>query len=91
MFELLRSSNGDKLETSKTSEEQLCGTLQLHAYGSGVRLYEAFHFSWLGLGLFHLLLGSSRLLLLQISSGVVCQSRDLQLSCNTSYLLSPRL
>ena len=31
------------------------------------------------------------LLLLQISSGVVWQSRDLQLSCNTLYLLSPRL
>ena len=31
------------------------------------------------------------LLLLQISSGVVWQSRDLQLSCTTLYLLSPRL
>ena len=31
------------------------------------------------------------LLLLQISSGVVWQSRDLQLSRNTLYLLSPRL
>ena len=31
------------------------------------------------------------LLLLQISSGVVWQTRDLYLSCNTLYLLSPRL
>ena len=31
------------------------------------------------------------LLLLQISSGVVWQTRDLHLSCNTLYLLSPRL
>ena len=31
------------------------------------------------------------LFLLQISSGVVCQSRDLQLSRNTLYLLSPCL
>ena len=31
------------------------------------------------------------LLLLQVSSGVDWQSRDLQLSCNTLYLLSPRL
>ena len=31
------------------------------------------------------------LLLLQISSGVVWQNRDLQLSRNTLYLLSPRL
>ena len=30
-------------------------------------------------------------LLLQISSGVVWQSRDLHLSHNTLYLLSPRL
>ena len=31
------------------------------------------------------------LLLLQISSGVVWQTRDLHLSCKTSYLLSHRL
>ena len=31
------------------------------------------------------------LLSLQISNGVVLQSRDLQLSCNTLYLLNPRL
>ena len=30
------------------------------------------------------------LILRQISNGVVWQSRDLQLSCNTLYLLSPR-
>ena len=33
--------------------------------------------------------GSTDDLLLQISSGVVLQSRDLRLSCNTLYLLSP--
>ena len=31
------------------------------------------------------------LLLLQVSSGVVWQSRDLQLLCKIVYLLSPRL
>ena len=31
------------------------------------------------------------LILLQISSGGVWRSRDLQLSCNVLYLLSPRL
>ena len=35
--------------------------------------------------------GSTDDLLLQISSGVVCLTRDLHLSRNTLYLLSPRL
>ena len=34
---------------------------------------------------------TDELLLLQIYIGVVWQTRDLHLSCNTSYLLSPRL
>ena len=56
---------------------------------------KAIHFSWLGPELFVCCLvhrGSiDDLLLLQISSGVVWQSRDLHLSCNKLYLLSPRL
>ena len=38
-----------------------------------------------------MLLGQPGLILLQISSGGVWQSRDLQLSRSTLYLLSPRL
>ena len=38
-----------------------------------------------------LMLSTDDLLLLQISSGVVWQSRDLQMSRITLYLLSPRL
>ena len=52
---------------------------------------KAIHFSWLGPELYRLLLGPPGLNLLQISSGVVWQTRDLHLSCNTLYLLSPRL
>ena len=43
-------------------------------------VYKAIHFSWFGPELFRLLLG-------QLSSGVVWQSRDPQASCNTLYLL----
>ena len=46
------------------------------------------HFSWLGPELFLLLRDHP---LPQISYGVVWQTRDLHLSCNTLYLLSPRL
>ena len=56
---------------------------------------KAIHFSWLGSELFVCCLvhrgSTDDLILLQISSGVVRQSRDLQLSRNTLYLLSPRL
>ena len=63
----------------------------------GVRLYDDPYlkllFSWLGPELFHLSSGGSAddILLLQISSGVVWQTRDLHLSRNKLYLLSPRL
>ena len=56
---------------------------------------KAIRFSWLGTELSRLLLGppgsTDDLLMLQISSGVVLQSGDLQLSCNTLHLLSPCL
>ena len=57
---------------------------------------KAIHFSWLVQELFRLFRlihrgSTDDLLLLEISSGVVCQSRDLQLSRNTFYLLSYRL
>ena len=68
----------------------------MHAGVSGVRLYDDPDLKLLilvGLDrsfrLFHR--GSTDDLLLQISSGVVCQTRDLHLSRNTLYLLSPRL
>ena len=48
-------------------------------FASGVRLYDG---TWISVGWY---------LLLQISSGVVRQSFDLQLSRNTLYLLCPRL
>ena len=73
----------------------------MHAGGSGVRLYDG-----PDLKLF-ILVGWDRssfvcclvdrasidvfFCLLQVSSGVVWQTRDLQLSRNTLYLLSPRL
>ena len=55
------------------------------AGGSSVRLYDGYYFSWLGPELFRLLLGppgggggsTDDFLLLQISSGVVWQTRDL--------------
>ena len=56
---------------------------------------KAIHFSWLGPELYVCCLvqrgSTDDLLLLQISSGVVLQTRDLHMSCNTLYLLSPRL
>ena len=56
---------------------------------------EAIHFSWLGPELYvccSVHRGSTDdLLLLQVSSGVVRQTRDLHLSYNTLYLLGPRL
>ena len=56
---------------------------------------KAFHFSWLGPEFFVCCLvhrgSTDNLLLLQIASVVVRQTRDLHLSCNTLYLLSPRL
>ena len=52
---------------------------------------KAIHFSWLGPELFRLRGLTDGLLLLQIYGVVVLQSRDLQLSRNTFYLLSPRL
>ena len=55
----------------------------------------AIHFSWLGPELFRLLLvhrgSTDDLHLLQISSCVVWQTRDLHLSRNTLYLVSSRL
>ena len=55
---------------------------------------KAIHFSWFGPELFVCCLvhwGSTDDLLLQISSGVAGQTRDLHLSCNSLNLLSPRL
>ena len=57
---------------------------------------KAIHFSWLGPELFRLLLSrhGAQLVIFHcfsFSSGVVWQSRDLQLSRKTLYLLSPRL
>ena len=49
------------------------------------------HFSWLVPELLVHRGSTDDLLLLQISSGVVWQTRDLHLSCNTLYLLSPRI
>ena len=69
-------------------------------YGSATKLITALewgnavHFNWLWPELFRLLLGTPGLLmiffLLEISSGVVWKSRDLQLHA-TRFLLSPRL
>ena len=55
---------------------------------------KAMHFSWDWSSFVCCLVhrgSTDDLLLLQISSGVVWQSSDLQLSCNMLYLLSPRL
>ena len=56
---------------------------------------KAIHFSWFGRGSFVCSLvhwgSTDDLLLLQISSGVVWYSMDLQLSHNKLYQLSPRL
>ena len=56
---------------------------------------KAIHFSWLGSELSSVAWSTGAqlidLLLLQISSGVVWQTRELHLSCNSLYLLSPSL
>ena len=57
------------------------------ASDSIMALSKAIHFSWLGPELFYLLLGPPGLNLLQISSRVAWQSRDLQLSRNTLHTL----
>ena len=65
------------------------------ASGSMMARPKAINFSWLGPELFCLLLvhrgSSDGLHFLQISSYVVWQTRDLHLSHNTLYLLSPCL
>ena len=55
---------------------------------------KAIHFSWLEPDLFCCLVhrgSTDDLLLLQISSGFAGKTRDLHQSCNTLYLLIPRL
>ena len=65
------------------------------ASNSMIATPKAISFSRLGLELFRLLPGhrssADDRLLPQISSGVVWRSIDLQPSCNTFYLLSPRI
>ena len=65
-------------ETRSIDPYTFVSVLALSAMSSAYRAYR----SWRSTG---------DTLLLQISSGVVWQSRDLQLSGNTLYLLSPHL